>query len=142
MKKILLTILITITSVISYSQTLEDTFKPIIFSNQKAYESAKIYSDLIIYLENKDKENKLDSNNCKTGVWVEYYSNGQLEVKCSYKNGLKNGLCECYYETGELWEVGYFVDDKLEGISITYYKDKRIKYLDLYKNGVEIKSLK
>lgn len=156
MKKILLTLLIAITTVISYSQTpingmtgeyITMTNGDIVFLYPYTSNNIKLLENNLIELKNKNYifkngYNKLDSNNCKTGIWVEYYSNGQIEVKCSYKNGLKNGLCECYYETGELWEVGYFVDNKLEGISITYYKNKEIKYLDLYKNGVEIKSLK
>ena len=94
------------------------------------------------YSQSNCKINQLDSNGLKTGLWVEYYSNGQIEVESEYLNGLKNGITKCYYESGELWEVGYFINNKLEGISVTYFKDKTIKYLDLYKNGIEITSLK
>jgi len=98
-------------------------------------------TSFLSYSQDK-KINQLDSNGCKTGLWIEYYSNGNVEVESEYKDGLKNGLTKCYYENGELWEIGYFINNKLEGISITYSKNGKIKYLDLYKNGIEIKNLK
>ena len=36
----------------------------------------------------------------KTGVWVGYYYNGQLEYKGSFKNGKKDGIWEFYSSNG------------------------------------------
>ena len=39
-------------------------------------------------------------NGKKTGVWVGYYYNGQLEYKGSFKNGKKDGIWEFYSSNG------------------------------------------
>ena len=39
-------------------------------------------------------------NGKKTGVWVGYYYNGQLEYKGSFKNGKKEGIWEFYSSNG------------------------------------------
>jgi len=35
------------------------------------------------------------------GPWVEFFQNGQICIKGSYKNGEKNGMQECWYENGQ-----------------------------------------
>jgi hypothetical protein len=49
----------------------------------------------------------------KTGIWEEYYSNGQLESKGSYKNGLRYGIWEEYYINGNLEFKGLYKNDEL-----------------------------
>lgn len=42
-------------------------------------------------------------------VYVGKDINGKVISKCSYKDGVQNGLCQFYYENGEIKEEGYFM---------------------------------
>ena len=50
------------------------------------------------------------------GVYEEYYENGQLKSKTSYKNDVPDGVWEEYYENGQLeskttYKNGEYIDD-------------------------------
>lgn len=65
------------------------------------------------------KNNKID------GLRVEYYDNGQLWLKCHYKDGLKDGVFEEYYETENsdemiLWRKGFYGNGKRSGLYQTF----------------------
>ena len=47
----------------------------------------------------------------RNGYWETYYSNGKLEGKGWYKNGLKVGYWEEYLSTGALWYIGSYDDN-------------------------------
>ena len=49
----------------------------------------------------------------KDGVYEEYYDNGQLRFKTTYKDGKKEGVSEYYYEDGQLWLKKTYKDGKL-----------------------------
>lgn len=63
-------------------------------------------------------------NNKINGLRVEYYDNGQLWLKCNYKNGLKDGAFEEYYETEDgimiLWRKGFYLNGKRNGLYQTF----------------------
>ena len=48
----------------------------------------------------------------KNGLYVSFYSNGQLEIKCTYINGKKDGPYEEYFEDGRLLEKCVYQNDK------------------------------
>lgn len=64
------------------------------------------------------KNNKID------GLRIEYYDNGQLWLKCNYKDGLKDGIFEEYYETEDgqiiLWRKGFYVNGIRNGLYQTF----------------------
>jgi len=43
-------------------------------------------------------------NGLKTGVWVEYYGNGNIKSKIEFKKGIPNGKCEMFWGNGVLKE--------------------------------------
>jgi antitoxin component YwqK of YwqJK toxin-antitoxin module len=43
------------------------------------------------------------------GEYKYYYESGQLEEKCYYVDDKKNGECELYYETGQLKNKYYYI---------------------------------
>ena len=46
----------------------------------------------------------VDENGNKQGPYEEYYKNGQLYGKCTYKDGELDGPYETYYDNGQLME--------------------------------------
>lgn len=59
------------------------------------------------------------------GLRVEYYDNGQLWLKCNYKDGLKEGVFEEYYETENsdemvLWRKGFYLNGMRNGLYQTF----------------------
>lgn len=64
-------------------------------------------------------------NNKINGLRIEYYDNGQLWLKCNYKDGLKDGAFEEYYETENsdemiLWRKGFYINGKRSGLYQTF----------------------
>ncbi len=64
-------------------------------------------------------------NNKINGLRVEYYENGQLWLKSNYKDGLKDGIFEEYYETDNsdemiLWRKGFYVNGIRSGLYQTF----------------------
>jgi antitoxin component YwqK of YwqJK toxin-antitoxin module len=66
---------------------------------------------------------------------TEYYPNGNVRVKGTFKNNLKDGEWEYYYENGKLWSKGTFRNGKSEGIFTIYNKDGTLFMKSSYKNG-------
>ena len=88
----------------------------------------------------KNKENFINGE--LDGIFI-YLKNGQVE----YKGDIKLGICEFYYENGQLNErhhhkenETYDVDKNKDGISVTYFKNGKLKrkgnYVDNKKDGV------
>ncbi len=64
-------------------------------------------------------------NNKINGLRIEYYENGQLWLKCNYKDGFKDGAFEEYYETENsdemiLWRSGFYVNGMRSGLYQTF----------------------
>lgn len=70
-----------------------------------------------------------------TGIANQYYENGKLGTKFSYKNGVLEGEGITYYETGEVWCEFYYSKGKLDGVIRTYYKDGSLETEKYIKNG-------
>ncbi|MDA8528605.1 toxin-antitoxin system YwqK family antitoxin [Opitutaceae bacterium] len=65
----------------------------------------------------------------------EYYDNGQLKSKGSYKNGIEDGLWECYWVNGRLWQKGSFKNGKQDGLWVQYDDNGQLKSKGSYKDG-------
>ena len=92
-----------------------------------------------------------------TGVSTEYYENGQLKEKRTYKDGERNGLGASYYENGQLsekitlkdgsgtveryfdngrlWITATYKDEELNGLNEVYYQNGQLEYQQTYKDG-------
>jgi antitoxin component YwqK of YwqJK toxin-antitoxin module len=101
------------------------------------------------------KENQIeikgqyDENGKKTGVWEEYYENGQLKTSYHYLHGEKHGVFKSYYEDGTLWmHMDKFVNGKREGQWKSYHENGKPwtfiqlvndkengEFINHYKNG-------
>lgn len=78
-------------------------------SNQKAEEGA--------YKENR-----------KTGVWMEYFCNGNAKNKITFVNGRPDGYAIVYYENGKVQEEGQWKNNRWVGNLKQYYDNGQVQH--------------
>ena len=49
-----------------------------------------------------------------------YYSNGNIKTKYECSDSIKDGIYKKFYQNGKLWEKGYFLKGKENGLFVTY----------------------
>lgn len=73
----------------------------------------------------------------KTEVKEYYYSNGALQAKATFKNGVRDGITTEYYETGEIKTITRFnngvVSDTVKG----FYKSGNIELIQFSSQGID-----
>lgn len=69
------------------------------------------------------------------GIHEEFYSNGELKVKGTYKDGKEDGLREEYYENGQLESKGTLKDGEWDGLLEAYNKNGELEVRGTYKDG-------
>ena len=74
-------------------------------------------------------------NGIKDGIWEDYFYNGKLESKGSYKNGIKEGIWEYYWDNGQLGSKGSYKNGKLDGYWEDYGGNGKLESKGSYKNG-------
>ena len=67
------------------------------------------------------------ANGLKTGLWVEYYQNGNKKGEYTYVNNRPNGPAKKYFENGNLMEEGNWVGTRWTGPYKLYYEDGTIR---------------
>jgi antitoxin component YwqK of YwqJK toxin-antitoxin module len=70
----------------------------------------------------------------KIGIWEEYWSNGKLWYKGSYKNGERDGIWEWYYDNGQLVSKGPYINGKRDGYWEKYFDNGNLYSKGSYKN--------
>ncbi len=65
-----------------------------------------------------------------------FYENGQFEMNTVIKDGMKDGTWESYYENGLLKKRNNYKDDKDHGVNEGYQENGIIEYRNFFKNGV------
>ena len=71
------------------------------------------------------------------GPYEEYYDNGRLNVKCTYKDGKKNGPYEAYHDNGQLYEKCTYKDGKEDGPYESYWANGLLRSKFTFKDGKE-----
>ena len=76
----------------------------------------------------RTKKNKtpLNKKGQPHGFWEKYYDNGQLFSKGNFVNGKADGYWETYFYTGKLLCKGKFVKNNRVGLWLEY--DKKVFY--------------
>lgn len=69
------------------------------------------------------RNNRVNKNNEKQGVWLEYYSNGKLKKCESYISGKLRGASVSYFENGKIERKANYKNGELNGI-IRVYNDQ------------------
>ena len=72
------------------------------------------------------------------GTIEEYYKNGKILMRTSFKNGLKNGKMEAFYESGKIKVEIPYSKGIVDGIAKEYFESGRLAKEIHYKNGKEM----
>jgi hypothetical protein len=73
-----------------------------------------------------------------SGVWINYYANGQKFTEYNYKNGSRSGECIVFYRTGSKSSVWHYDNGITEGLMTYYYPTGRIQFQGQYSNNVKV----
>ncbi|MBR6412849.1 MAG: toxin-antitoxin system YwqK family antitoxin [Alphaproteobacteria bacterium] len=76
-----------------------------------------------------------DKTGQRQGPYEEYYENGQLEIKCIYKDGKIDGPYEEYYENGQLCIKCTYRDGEFRGLYEEYYENGQPRRRCTFKDG-------
>jgi len=115
------------------------------------------YNDTLItsvYKYNKDflvftdKINRVDKNGNKQGIWKEFYKNGKIKSKKTYKNNKLNGLVVEYNELGKPVKTVKYKGDSLISDSVIvklditeqkeFYENGNIKFIGSFKDSIPV----
>ena len=101
--------------------------------------SGKKDGDWKEYYENSQlKVSGRFKNDVKTGKWIYYYSNGQMEQAGEYTSkGLPTGEWKWYYASGKLLREEIFDNGLEEGMLIEYSETGKIVTKGLYVQGLK-----
>lgn len=66
-------------------------------------------------------------NSLKTGMWINYYSNGNKQSELTYVNNRPNGPAKKYFESGKLQEEGTWVGTRWTGPYKLYYENGNLR---------------
>jgi antitoxin component YwqK of YwqJK toxin-antitoxin module len=94
-------------------------------------------SDTIIY--DSEYLTKVGAYPSKTGI-ITLYKNGEIASVAEIEKGKKNGIYELY-ENGEMIFVGSFRKDLKHGVCVWYDEKEKIKTIEYYQNGKQIRTL-
>lgn len=114
----------------------------------------------------QDTLNQVNGDGEREGFWREYYKNGKpkfigsyengleegavltyhpkkgrLKCECNYSKGLRSGTIKTYYKDGNLYEVGEYQNDEINGVNTFYYRNGRLGFRARFKDGEFIQAL-
>jgi antitoxin component YwqK of YwqJK toxin-antitoxin module len=69
------------------------------------------------------------------GLWEDWYDNGQPAYRGTYKDGEPDGLLEGWYKNGQPWYRQSYKDGKQDGLWEDWYDDGHLDYRRDYKDG-------
>jgi antitoxin component YwqK of YwqJK toxin-antitoxin module/GH24 family phage-related lysozyme (muramidase) len=79
-------------------------------------------------IKDGERINQYTYDGLKTGYWEHYWDNGQLFTKGSYVNGRKDGYWEIFYDNGELDSKGKYVNGEIEGYWDDYWDNGQLHF--------------
>lgn len=84
------------------------------------------------------KKGIIDDKGVFQGLWEEYYLNGKLKSKGSFKNGKKYGKWEYYFTTGKTEQKGtYDANGRFTGEWNWYYENGNLLRKEEFRKGIE-----
>jgi antitoxin component YwqK of YwqJK toxin-antitoxin module len=78
----------------------------------------------------------------KGNVLTYFCKNGKIKAQGVSINSVMQGEWIFYRESGQLWQIGNFKDNKKHGSFIRYDKKNQIEYEETFDNGKIIKKVK
>jgi hypothetical protein len=82
----------------------------------------------------KVEEGRYEENK-KTGVWIEYYCNGNIKNKLTFKGGRPEGEAVIYYENGKIKEEGTWQNNRWTGKYKSYDENGNVQELHFDPKG-------
>ena len=70
----------------------------------------------------------------KEGLSQKYFPSGELSSKINYKNGEPHGSWKSYYKNGQLYYDSTYKDGKREGERKEYFKNGKIHEIQFHEN--------
>lgn len=61
--------------------------------------------------------------------------NGKMTYKFTMVNGVQQGPCQQFYDTGDLFRESSYLEGRIDGKSTTYWANQKIKAVAYYKKG-------
>ena len=112
----------------------------ILWKNGKIIEESK--PELTPYIEYFDNGNvsmkgQKNSKGQWEGIWEGFYSNGNIQIRTTFKDGKENGIEEWFYENGNIERRIQYVEGKRDGIMEWFYENGNIKWRTPYVEGEE-----
>jgi antitoxin component YwqK of YwqJK toxin-antitoxin module len=74
-------------------------------------------------------------DNRKTGIWMEYFCNGQAKNKITFVNGRPDGYACIYFENGKIQEEGQWKNNRWVGNLKQYYENGQVQHDFQYNGG-------
>jgi len=68
------------------------------------------------------------NENRKTGIWMEYFCNGQAKNKITFVNGRPDGYAIVYYDNGKIQEEGQWKNNRWVGAMKQYYDNGQVQH--------------
>ncbi len=78
----------------------------------------------------------IDSKDDLDGPYRKWYENGQKWLECTYKNGVKHGLCQIWYESGQKYMEYTYQNGFKHGDYQWWYDNGQIANKYTYQNGI------
>jgi antitoxin component YwqK of YwqJK toxin-antitoxin module len=80
------------------------------------------------YKPDQKAEEGLYADNRKTGIWMEYYCNGNVKSKITFVNGRPDGYAWMYHENGKICEEGNWKNSRWVGNYKLYYENGQVQH--------------
>lgn len=74
-------------------------------------------------------------NNVKTGIYEQFYENGNRYITTIYKNNIQRGQGTLYYENNKIKYKGYFKNFQFNGLGSLYSINNKLIYTGNFKNN-------
>jgi len=92
----------------------------------------------IVFFENSNQVIEKEgyfSDNRKTGIWKEYYLNGNPKSEITYVDDFADGYARLFYENGKICEEGNWKGTKWVGKYLYYYENGNKQYEWSFNDG-------
>lgn len=80
------------------------------------------------YAPTQKAEEGAYKENRKTGIWMEYFCNGNPKNKITFVNGRPDGYAIVYYENGKIQEEGQWKNNRWVGNLKQYYENGQVQH--------------
>ena len=90
-------------------------------------------------LKNKEYTNGQKTYELIGNKMTYFFKNGKIKAEGILDNNQMQGEWRFYRETGQLWQVGNFINDNKDGTWIRYDKNGRLEYSETFKDNIVVK---